>query len=337
MLLQRTGDVFRGVRARWGAAWLTLAVVYLAVVPSCQIVGGYQSFEPGDGGTPDPCDALPSSKLDAKALVTLVLSKQPDGSCYWIDQTEVTVQEYEQFLHPPSGDPPSVDWSMVGDCGWKTAPSDPASNAPDDTCAALTSSLESDPFDDNKPIRCVDWCDAEAFCLWAGTPAAPKTLCGGSTNGGGGVQVPSDVPDQWGGACSPDGLSYMAGSVPILEQCNVGLTDDAGLCFDLQGQRNCAPTAVGKFTQCVAPSGALDMLGNVAEWVLTCGYSADGGPDSLCQHRGGSFADSLDEATCYGINSDALGPTPVSLRDRSLGFRCCAALTAAESGPVTGQ
>jgi formylglycine-generating enzyme len=282
-------------------AALSLAV-FLAVT-GCQVVAGYQSFQG------HPCNALPASKPDAKGLATLVLSKQPDGTCYWIDQTEVTVQQYTQFLAQHAK---PVGWDTA--CTWKTTPSDPA-NDTSDQCTVSTSG-ESDPFHPAKPIRCVDWCDARAFCKWAG-----KDLCSGVDSDV--IVTPNDLPDQWGGACSANALPYVNGSLPVYGACNVGL--DAGQCFGILHQYSCAPADVDSFPQCTGPSGAVDMIGNVAEWVLQCGDSPDGGPvggGSSCQHRGGSFAGNLVDETCYHVASNTR-----ATRNREIGLRCCANLT----------
>jgi formylglycine-generating enzyme required for sulfatase activity len=311
VLRRRLLQEIRARVPRGATVTVTLLLATFVVASACQIVGGYESFQP------HPCNVLPSSKLDEKGIALLVLSKQPDGTCYWIDKTEVTVQQYSQFLTEVAQ---PVGWA--GACAWKDTPSDPIAEAEqgsagmNDPCIASTS-VESDPFSINKPIRCVDWCDARAFCNWAG-----KDLCGGLTDGS--FVGPPDVPDQWGGACSTGGLPYVNGATAILDQCNVGL-GEAGECPSALQQNICAPTDVGSFPECTGPYGTVDMIGNVAEWVLSCGNSVDGGADTLCQHRGGSFADSLESATCY-----ALGTDTVATRVRALGLRCCAALTVDE-------
>jgi len=284
-----------------------LGLAALHTGSGCQIVGGYKSF------SGHPCNVLPSSKLDPSGLATLVLSKQPDGTCYWIDKTEVTVEQYSAFLTKHAQ---PTAWDST--CSWKTEPSDPMHATTDDTCVASTSS-ESEPFRATKPIRCIDWCDARAFCNWAG-----GDLCGGTINGG--AVEPQDLPDEWGEACSADGLPYVNGAMPVLGLCNSGVP--AGQCLQLLKQYDCGAVDVSLLSGCVGPSGTVDMIGNVAEWVISCGYS-DGGPDTLCQYRGGSFVDTLDAATCYGLES-----APRVTRARTIGLRCCNALTPEEQSRV---
>jgi formylglycine-generating enzyme required for sulfatase activity len=318
------------VRSR-AAVVISLALLVFLAPSACQIVGGYASF------TPHKCHLLPASKFD-DAGVELVLSKQTDETCYWIDQTEVTVGQYQAFL---AGAPRPIDWGNVDpSCVWKalpvdagaeassspeagsqvTAPSDPA-NDMNDPCRGMTNG-ESDPFNVSKPIRCVDWCDAKAYCQWAG-----EDLCGGTSNTGA-IVVPMDVRDQWGESCAGDkSFPYGDGTTPMSGACNVGL-EDAGLCLAILKQDRCAPTEVGKFPACTGPSGTVDMIGNVAEWVLQCGVipgGGTGGADVKCQHRGGSFADDLD-VNCYTVAADLR-----SYRDTTLGLRCCADLTDSES------
>ena len=276
----------------------------------CQVIAGYREFEPEP---PHPCDPLEAEKMDSQGA-TMVLTKQPGGSCYYIDKTEVTVAQYAAFVSHARGS--NVVW---GDrCGWKSSPSDPAEEDANHKCT-IEAMGEADAFRATKPIRCVDWCDARAFCRHVG-----KSLCGGLTTGG--VVEPTDVPDQWGNACSESGLPlpYGDGTTPESRVCNVGLSD--GECLELARQYRCAPVEVGTFPECRGPHGALDMLGNVAEWVLNCGSTSEDKPEAqLCRYRGGSFGDSLKETTCYTQSIAARNE-----RLPKLGFRCCAELTPEE-------
>lgn len=281
----------------------------LIVVSACQIVGGYESFEHGDGAPPHPCDAIKAPKTDEKRLGTLLLSKQSDGSCYWVDKTEVTVAQYRRFIAEHT-DP--VDWGS-DQCAWKTALSNPEQDSTD-TCRP-TIVGEDDPFGDTKPIRCIDWCDANAFCHWAG-----KDLCGGNTNGG--MVGPTGVIPQWDYACSKNGEQYPYGAKTIAGACNVGLSDAE--CYSLVHQTHCAATSVGSFPRCMSPSGAVDMIGNVSEWVLSCGFG-DAGQAVDCQYRGGSFDGMLEGETCYMVRHQRR-----DTRDRRVGVRCCADLTVEE-------
>lgn len=300
-------------------ALVTVAGLAFAIASACQIVAGYESFQPP---MPHPCDLLRrTSKID-DAGVKLVLSKvtSPKSTCYWIDEAEVTFDQYNRFADSVA-DGGTVEWDPR--CGWKDAgPSDPRKEA--NPCMM---NMESEALRSTKPARCIDWCDAKAFCHWAG-----KQLCKGDTSGG--FLSTTDAIDQWGKACSANGLQpYVYGPVAEAGACNVDF-DHYGTCYGNLGQPVCAATDVKSFQSCVSPSGAFDMIGNVAEWVDLCGSSADAGdPDTLCIHRGGSFASTLQEATCQQ-HLGAGDSDSRKTRDRGLGLRCCAELNSDEANLV---
>jgi formylglycine-generating enzyme required for sulfatase activity len=325
---------------------ISLALATIAVASACQIIGGYQSFQSGDGAVPPPphpCDALGTQpKYDEKGGATLVLVKETTGKCYWIAKTEVTVGQYSRFLAAHNSQ--AIPWDPDR-CAWKDAGSDPVAETSDPCSLTINDPAvqESMPFDNEKPIRCVDWCDAKAFCNWAGKQGnGPSDNTAFSMDLCDGIGVPENwdpfgLPDRWGEACSENaGAAYPYGPPPaVLGNCNVGL-GDAGRCLSVVGQLACAPTTVGNFTKCRGPSGTVDMIGNVAEWVIQCGFLLDSGapaPDSLCQVRGGSFAETLEGEDCYHTSILA---QKRHTRDRRIGFRCCADLTVAERR-LTGQ
>jgi len=199
---------------------------------------------------------------------------------YCVDSTEVTVLEYSQFLSAAVdiATQPSV-------CAWN------ANFAPN--CDGA------DAKRPNQPINCIDWCDAFAYCAWAG-----KRLCGkigGGANRPGASNDPAE--SQWFAACS-DGAKrqYPYGNIPIDGACAAELAD---------------PTDVASHPQCEGGfQGLFDMTGNVDEWEDSC--DADGGADDGCQLRGGDIHDPPENQTCNQGFSQ-----PRKLRVTSTGFRCC--------------
>ena len=208
---------------------------------------------------------------------------------YCIDSTEVTNAQYASFLAATDGGVPVA--ALLGtDCGWKTTfqPSVPPPNA------------------GNFPVVYVDWCDAWAFCRWAG-----KRLCGAIDGGSldpGYLDVPAS--DQWYSACSSKGAytyPYATGFNP--SACN-GPDLDAG-----------GAVAVGSLPACQGGyPGIFDMVGNVDEWVDSCyaGSGVDGGQDT-CMRRSGSFEDPpAVMQTCNFYRSN-----PRDFADLDQGIRCC--------------
>jgi formylglycine-generating enzyme required for sulfatase activity len=203
------------------------------------------------------------------------------GAAFCIDATEVTNGEYAAFLGagaPSSGSLPDGcgNHSFVPSQGWP----------------APTSAT-------NAPVTWVDWCDAFAYCAWAG-----ESLCG---QPGGGSLDPMSNPasGQWYLACSgqaanayPYGASYVSGA------CN----DNTG-----------GPVAVGSRAHCVGGyAGLFDMSGNVAEWENACG--GDGSGSDPCSVRGGSFASA---SAAQQLACDARQLVPRTSTAADIGFRCC--------------
>jgi formylglycine-generating enzyme len=155
-----------------------------------------------------------------------------DAFC--IDATEVTKGQYAEFLAA------KVDVrSQREDCLWN------ASFVPQGGMDA--------GFDPELPVTWVDWCDALAFCAWAG-----KRLCGAID--GGTATLPSSpkgVLDQWNYACAhgeerrlyPYGDEYEAGA------CNE--PTDGTWTFKRVAT---SPGCVGGYP------GLFDMIGNAYEW-----------------------------------------------------------------------
>lgn len=212
---------------------------------------------------------------------------------FCIDTTEVTNAQYSEFLGAGAGVNPTME------CSWNESLV-PAFNWPPE------------PGRDQHPVAFVDWCDAQAFCSWAG-----KRLCG-SVHGGGAVpwQDPAGVgydpsEGEWYTVCSGGGKYPELYDKALLDQtpCKAGVA----------GAEVAVPvTSAGS---CHSPdtrySTVFDMVGNVAEWENDCEPGADP-RQAFCFVRGGSYSH-LGPWDCVSPaleHRDSAKPT--------IGLRCCA-------------
>ncbi len=206
------------------------------------------------------------------------------GFC--IDSTEVTNAQYAAFLAAS----PTLS-TLPPECiSWKT------SYVPAGSWPATGQ--------DTYPVASVDWCDAHAYCHWAG-----KHLCG-SIGGGPLPRTSADIGGEWYTACSSAGqLIYPYGNTYLGTNCN-----------GQQYQATPAALPVAAATGCVGGyPGLYDLSGNVDEWEDSCD-AATGFSDN-CTLRGGSFLDSpgVSVMQCAGRPTN-----PRNNRYEGIGFRCCA-------------
>lgn len=249
-----------------------------------------------DGGDPPEPDTgapdvvVPSAPCDAGGIdagPTLVRVGPPSNS-YCIDRTEVTFAQYNAFV---------------------TAGVDAATQAPE--CTWNASFAPQVPGADDFPVTGVDWCDAYAYCQWAG-----KYLCAKSVNGQrvGPVGI-ADIGDfnthQWMIACSAQRNLWPYGPSQDASACNVGERDAGG------------PLAVASLSTCEgAYPGVYDLVGNVWEW-YDGPCRPDGGDASAradeCQVKGGGYNRAGGNIDC---RVDGLGSTR-DTKAAYIGFRCC--------------
>ncbi len=207
---------------------------------------------------------------------------------FCIDSTEVTNEQYQSFL----------------------SASPALTLAPSPACSYKTSFAPSSPIPSGKgtePVVWVDWCDAYAFCSWAG-----KHLCGAIQGGSSSVaNAANPLVDEWYVACSMNGANVYpyGGSTYVEGKCNDSEAKTNGL-------RN-----VGSFTGCVGGyPGIYDMNGNAYEWEDACAVSV--GASDACVIRGGAFDFS---GTGYGGCNTYFNDYTVERSNTydDTGFRCC--------------
>ena len=232
----------------------------------------------GTGGSSKDCTGLPGP-----AMVNL--------GAFCIDSTEVTVAQYTQFLNAKAGD-------MSGQA---------------DDCAKYNKSYTNTaPFCvtnmnpvtyANYPAVCLDWCDAAAYCTWAG-----KRLCGAIGTGAqlGGADVQDPTKNEWAYACSNGGLTaFPYGNSPGVGVCNLATRSEVKSLPNCKGQ---SPP----FDQ------IWDMPGNVSEFVngfvSPFGYVKMGFLESSPDWQTGP----LESFSCFA--GDSAGTTSWNA---FTGARCC--------------
>jgi sulfatase modifying factor 1 len=216
-------------------------------------------------------------------------------SCAWVDQTEVTSDQYEAFLKA-SGVSPESPLGTVTQTN--TSCKENLDLQPDQACVDGTGGDPKPRVGGSLPVVCVDACDAEAFCRWAG-----KQLCDGSTQ-------QSRTRNPMFMACSSGNTftfpyGNLSGNTYQADRCNDSGNNEVD-CPD----GSCA-LLVASSGGCTTSAGVADLVGNAAEWTGDCGGSG-------CNVRGGSYLSDATESQCDHVKIyDRLERRP------DVGFRCC--------------
>lgn len=282
------------------------ALFLFAVAAGCASISGFGDLEKVDcvdcagdahsdgttadvagdsGATDDSGDALAQDGITDAPSVTCPSGKGPAmvavGS-YCVDATEVTATHYAAFLTDKGSDTSG----QPAECSWNTS---------------FTPAYW--PQTGDNPVVGVDWCDARAFCAWAG-----KRLCGKI---GGGPNAVADLAksdaSQWFHACSRDASrTYPYGSTYSFNACQGG---------DVKPSRI---IAAGTKLGCEGGYiGLFDMSGNAEEWEDSCSGTA--GASDTCRVRGGGIYDGSSALACAADRTLAR-----NARNDHSGFRCCA-------------
>jgi sulfatase modifying factor 1 len=216
----------------------------------------------------------------------------PDASTLCIDETEVTVAQYVAFVATDAGtsaQPPS--------CSGNT------SFAP--TVGAMCPATIDDPSQrPDYPVSCVDWCDAFAYCAWAGKHLCPS-ISGGPINV---TLPPSDTPVSYYACTNAGSTAYAYGSSYQLGACNDSsyAPMDAGA-VPVGSDNACHGVAAGALAR------VFDVTGNVAEF-------QDNACSGGCLVLGSSYLD-VQPSCVDGMTSPI--QVPAEFASPFIGFRCC--------------
>jgi serine/threonine-protein kinase len=158
---------------------------------------------------------------------------------YWIGKCEVTRGQYRQFMKA-GGYTKQALWSPVG-CEWKQA----AGRAMPDEWQVDTQWAEPPGLfkqTDDHPVIGVNYHEAEAFCRWAG------------------LRLPTEA--EWEKAARWDG--HTTRIYPWGDDWDVARSNNVS--DSLYPGAQTSPIA--RYPHGASPCGALDMIGNVWEWVM---------------------------------------------------------------------
>ena len=157
---------------------------------------------------------------------------------------------------------------------------------------------------DDQPVNCATWHQADEYCVWAG-----KRLC---------------TAAEWEKAArGTDGRIYPWGDLQA--SCALAIMKEGVI----SGCGALGPTTVASILEAVSPYGALDMAGNISEWVSDNYSSAyylaspskdpKGPPFATSKSfRGGDYEKDAKGVRCSA--RDFLQPTSFQ---PNVGFRCC--------------
>jgi sulfatase modifying factor 1 len=244
-------------------------------------------------------------------------------SKFFLDRFEVTVGRFRKFVEAyPMSQPMKASGrnpNVPEDMGWageydKFLPLDQDTfraslkscpNPVDTSFPPANTWLDTPTPNDNVPINCVTWYEAQAFCIWDGGRLPTELEWSYAAVGGDQAR-----PYPWGGSAPTDEAAVFNCAGTSGTECSVADILSVGS----------RPVGTGRW-------GQADLAGNAAEWVLDTWITTYPQPCVDCAmvmtsplrlSRGGSWhieADGLKNSVRYP-RSEARP------RDADLGFRC---------------
>ena len=229
---------------------------FLRAVPD--LTGGTDDAAPqGDGAAIDAAEAAAPCPVSKAGPALVPIPAQPP---FCMDATEITIGQYNAWSTRSLA-------SLPPECAWKPSFKD----AP--------------PADPSLPNNKPDWCDAYAFCAYAG-----KRLC---------------TMEELRFACTHGGRQGW----PYGDTFDGAACNGAELGLDATWPSGTHPSCEGAFP------GLFDLVGNMDEWSGSCDDAGDGAAqEAICSVFGGFYQTT--GATC--------GPSTLQARWSNAGFRCCA-------------
>ena len=270
----------------------------------------------GAGGAPaSGCVGFPGP--------TMVELGAANGVKFCIDRTEVTQSQYAQFLQAVQSKP-GAEHTDCAQNGTYTPLTQPSSYEPATCIEGVVWTPEKTP---DRPVVCVDWCDAFAYCAWAG-----KRLCGRIGGGRNGITGKPNDPiepgndaskSQWYAACTQGGTTtYPYGDTYDPLACegydSGGSMTDAGKVSPTWETKKDVGARAGCRGNGAPYSGIRDLSGSIAEFTDEC-FDTTSSPTILyCAARGGGFGSGEAGLACRITAAQSLEMT-----GPHLGFRCC--------------
>ncbi len=288
-------------RRRLGLAPLLGGAAGLAALAAI-VVGLLLGLPGGDGSGAPQAGATQERQSDGMVMVSVPAGEFLMGS----PQDVGDAKEHPQ--HAVTLDAFWIDKYEVSNDQYRRCVVDGACTAPVD-CDWSEPTYE-DPSKGDHPVACVSWFDAEAYCAWAGARLPTEAEWEKAARGTDSRTYP------WGNAFDASRLNYCD------RNCEFDYRDNE---VD-DGYARTAP--VGSYLEGASPYRALDMAGNVWEWVADWygddTYSSDlahnpTGPTSGGHRvlRGGSWDNAQDDTrAALRHTSDPEWRSP------TYGFRC---------------
>jgi formylglycine-generating enzyme required for sulfatase activity len=235
----------------------------------------------GDGGTPRP----PPGGWDASTAVGCSGWAEPVpvniDKLFCIDSTLVTYGQYTAFLTAAAATPPA----QLPDC-IRNETFNPAAGLPPAGTA------------DDYPVTGVDFCDARAYCTWAG-----KRLCHGlAPHSEFDIGAPQDGEAFYACSGGAMNLAYAYGLSYSQSACETP---------------SATPTSVGSLQGCVSAAylGLYDLSGNIGFWEEMC-------DDMFCRDNPPPSNSGSNAYRCDVENHDSR-----AVQVANLGIRCCSDVT----------